>query len=855
MMPYALWIDGLWRDAGYAARSLRRSAGFSAAAILTLAVGIGATTAICSVVHTVLFRPLPFPDAGRLVRIVENARPRNLPVISYREFLEWRPRATTLSGLAASAFNPQGVMAAPLGLVRVTGAFVSANYFEVLRASPLIGRTLVSSDASSPYVMVLAYPAWRRHFASDPQVIGSQIAFRSGTLAGRSLTVVGVMPETLETIGAPSDFYVPMETVPNAGTVALEAMIGRLRDGIALPAASAEANALGTAVRPPRGGDAPPLSTPRFEARALDETIFDPRPGNQAVGGAASVRAVLWVFLAAVLVLLLIVCANVANLLLARGMARRREIATRLALGASRWQLLRQISVECAILAASGGAIGGALGAAGIFVIKRLVTVDAQGVFRIVFGASILPRGNELGIDGRLFAIAFAVSVAATFMFGLPSALHLSRTIHLEVLRSRAASMTRRDSRIRAAVVIGELAMATVLLVGAGLLVASFVKLVRVDKGYDPRNVLAFQLVLPGEYPIARKAEAVDGVLRAVRAIPDVTAAGFAYAGIMIGVQDTVGSFVPAGRTLADISQETDRPRLKSISPGYLEAAGVTVLEGRLLSEADATQPVPAVLVNRIVQRRYFPNTSPIGARLEWHGFHGGHRPVQIVGVVADVRQGALASEPYPEIFIDYRQVIAVQQQWGAPPGMVQGLAFGFMSFALRTRGSPAAVIPQVKDAIARADRNAALDAIMPMDSLVASSIARQRFYAVMLAAFAAVAGLLAAIGIYGVLAYAVVEQTREIGVRMALGAQPRQVLALVLRRGLSSTALGIVLGLIGAAAATRYLQAILYGITPLDARTFAVVAAGFAAVAAIASYLPARRATEVDPMEALRVD
>jgi putative ABC transport system permease protein len=264
---------------------------------------------------------------------------------------------------------------------------------------------------------------------------------------------------------------------------------------------------------------------------------------------------------------------------------------------------------------------------------------------------------------------------------------------------------------------------------------------------------------------------------------------------------------------------------------------------------------VPAVLVNRIVQRRYFPNTSPIGARLEWHGFHGGHRPVQIVGVVADVRQGALASEPYPEIFIDYRQVIAVQQLWGAPPGMVQGLAFGFMSFALRPRGSPAALIPRVTDAIARADRNAALDAIMPMDSLVASSIARQRFYAVMLAAFAAVAGVLAAIGIYGVLAYAVVEQTREIGVRMALGAQPRQVLALVLRRGLSSTALGIVLGLIGAAAATRYLQAILYGITPLDTRTFAVVAAGFAAVAAIASYVPARRATEVDPMEALRVD
>lgn len=838
------WLDDALRDTAYAVRSLAKSPGFTAAAVLTLSVGIGATTAIYSVVHTVLLQPLPLPNADRLVRIVENERPRNMPVVDYREYLDWRSRTTTLSGLAAATFNPQVMMPTRAGLVRVTGGFVSPNYFEVLGAKAMLGRTVVSSDAANPDVMVLGCYAWQRHFGSEPRAIGSVIDFRSGSLAGRSMTVIGVMPESMETIGSPLDFYTPIVAPPHARPMRLGGpMIGRLRDGVSLNAASEEANAIGTAVRPPRPSSAPPLTKARFEAQNLKDGVV------------ATLRPALRIFLSAVAVVLMIVCANVANLLLARGTARRRELATRLALGASRGRLVRQILAECVVLALAGGVVGAALGAAGISLVKRLATIDAEGVFRIVFGANILPRANEVAIDLRLFGITFALAVITAFVFGLLPALHLSRTNHLQAVGSRGAGTARGETRIRTVLVVGQLAMATILLVGAGLLSTSFVNLASVDKGYNPANVLAFQLVLPGEYSTARKAESIEAVLREVRAMPGVAAAGFAYAGILIGVQDTVGSFVPPGRTLDVMSQDSDRPRLKSLSAGYLEAAGVKLLDGRLLGERDSANAPPVIVINDTVRRRYFGGARPVGAVMDWHGGRGNPVRVQVVGVIGDVRQGALEREPYAEIFMDYRQVIALQERWGAQKGMVDQLAFGFMSFAMRTRRDPIDAIPAVRHAITRVDPNAGLDAIMPMDRLVANSVARQRFYAVMLGVFAGVAALLAAIGIYGVLAYAVIQRTQEIGLRMALGAGRQQLLALVLGRGLLFAAIGIALGLAGAAAGTRYLQAMLYGIEPLDTGTFVVVALAFAAVAGLASYLPARRATQVDPIVALRIE
>jgi putative ABC transport system permease protein len=849
------WLGDAARDAGYARRALARHRGFTAVAVFTLSIGIGATTAICTLANAILLAPLPLVDGDRLVRIVENDRPRGVPGLTYREYDEWQARTTTLTGVATSTSHPQVVVRTPTGVVRMTGGMVSPNYFEVLGTRAMLGRTLASGDARTPDVVVLGYYAWRRLFDSNPRVLGSIVEFRSGDLTGRSMTVIGVMPEHWETIGAPVDCYAPIVAAADPGAIGVGSLVGRLRDGVSLAAAAQEANAIGTAVRPPRPATAPPLRGARFEARRMSDGILDPPPGRLGGPGLASPAVTLRIFVAAVGIVLLIVCANVANLLMVRGTARRRELATRLALGAGRGRLLRLILAECLVLAGAGGILGAAIAAIGLALIKRLMTIDSQGVFRILFGEGVLPRASEVGLDLRLAAMACLVTAIATVAFGLLPAVRLSRANHLDAMGSRGGGAARRDTRVRSALVIAQVAMATVLLVGAGLLVSSFARLLAVDKGYAPAGALAFQLVLPADYPASRKAESIEAVLRATRSLPDVAAAGFAYAGLLVPVSNTVGSFVPPGRTLAMVSRDGDRPRLRALSAGYLEAAGATLVSGRPIRETDHAGAPTVAVINRMVQRRYFGDANPVGAVMDWHGGPGPAVPVRIVGVVADVRQAALAEEPWPEVFMDYRQVIALQERWGASPGAVDALAFGFMSFAVRTRGDPAHAIPAVRRAITAGDPQAGIDAIAPVDRLVASSVARQRFYTVMLAGFAAVAAVLAAIGIYGVLAYAVVERTREIGIRIALGARRGRVLGSVLGRGVLLAVAGIAVGLAGAAAVTRYLQSMLYGVTPLDRGTFLAVGLAFTAVAALASYVPARRATQVDPMVALRTD
>jgi putative ABC transport system permease protein len=401
-----------------------------------------------------------------------------------------------------------------------------------------------------------------------------------------------------------------------------------------------------------------------------------------------------------------------------------------------------------------------------------------------------------------------------------------------------------------------------VLLVGAGLLVNSFISLSRVEKGYDPSNVVAFQLVLPADYATERKAATIESLLTALRNRPEVEQAGFAYAGILLGLQDTVGVFVPPGRTVEEMQDEQEKPRLKSLSPGYLETMGVPLLTGRYLDERDGAAGAITVIVNRTVAKRYFGDANPVGQTLVWRtgqalnaSLQPFDAPLEIVGVVEDIRQGRVATPAYAEIFMDYRQVRAVHERMKFAKGRIEQITFGFMSFGVKTRNNPTAFIPSVREVVRTIDSNASIDAIHTMDEMVGYSTARQRFYAVLLGIFAGVAGLLAAIGIYGVLAYAVVQRTQEIGVRMALGAERRQVMALILRRGLVVGLAGITVGLVGAFAGARYMQSMLFGVEPRDPGTFIAVAVAFAIVAAIASYLPARRATKVDPMVALRVE
>jgi len=833
------WMESLQRDVAYAFRSLRRSPAFSLAAILTLSIGIGATTAIYGVVDTILLRPLPYPDGDRLVEVIENQRPRNLFGINYSEFLAWRSRSQNIA-LASASYNPQILMATRDGMVRLAGAFVSTNYFDVYQVHAALGRTIEPPDDANLEVVVLTDETWRRYFHSDPSVIGSPIELRSRFLSGRPFTVIGVLPANV--LGTEGDFFVPAFNPPQ-GPLGVNHMFGRLKAGLSLSAANDEALVIGNAVRPPRPADAPPLTMPRFEVASMKDRQVEP------------LRPALRVFFVAVAVMLLIVCANVASLLLARGTSRQREIAVRLAIGAGRGRILQQLFCECIVLALIGGIGGALLGAAGVSLVKNLATVEAPGVFRLVFGDTILPRGAEIGINARLLMIAFAIASITSVVFGMLPALHLSRTQPIRALGSRGVVASKPESRLRASLVVAQLVLATVLLVGAGLLANSFIKLSSVEKGYDPENVLAFQLVFPPEYSTARKASTIESVLHSLRGSPEVRSAGFSYAGILIGVQDTVGTFVPPGRTLAELQGDSDKPKLKAVSYGYLETVGARVLNGRLFTERDDGAAPLVAIVNRNVATKFFGGSNPVGAELIWHGPSSLPVSLQIVGVIEDVRQGSVSRTPWPEVFVDYRQLITIAERWGFKTPQVEGLAFGFLSFAIKTRNEPEQSIPLVRRTIMTLDRNVGIDAVLPMEHLVSSSVARQRFYAVMLGIFAGVAALLAVIGIYGVLAYAVVQRTQEIGIRMALGAERRQVLGLVLRRGLILAGIGIAIGVGGAIAGAKYLQSMLFGIEPRDPATFLTVAAAFAIVAMIASYLPARRATRVDPMVALRVD
>ena len=834
------WFESLQRDVTYAFRSLRRSPAFSIAAVLTLSIGIGATAAIYSVVDTILLRPLPYPGGDQLVDVIENQRPRNLFGINYSEALEWRSRSQHVT-LATVSYNPSILMATRDGMVRMAGAFVSTNYFDVYRVRAALGRTIAPSDDANIDVVVLTDDTWRRHFHSNPNVIGSPIELRSRFLSGRPFTVIGVLPP--DVLGSEGDFFVPAFNPPQ-GPLGVNRFFGRLKAGVSLGVATEEAGAIGNAVRPPRPADAPPLTMPRFEVASMKDRQVEP------------MRPALRVFLVAVAVMLLIVCANVASLLLARGTSRRREIAVRLAIGAGRGRILQQLFCECIVLALVGGVGGVLLGAAGVSLVKSLATVEAPGVFRLVFGDTILPRGSEIGINARLLMIAFGIASLTSVVFGMLPALHLSRTQPVHALGSRGVVASKPEGRLRAFLVVAQLVLATVLLVGAGLLANSFIRLSNVEKGYDATNVLAFQLVFPPDYSTARKAATIESVLGSLRASPGVEAAGFAYAGILIGVQDTVGSFVSPRQTLADAFADTDKPKLKALSRGYLETVGTRVLSGRLFNEGDDANAAPVAVINHAAAVKMFGDANPVGAELVWHGAQGaGPLPLHIIGVVEDVRQGAVSRPAWPEVFVDYRQLIAITQRWGWKPPQVEGLAFGFLSFAMKTRGEPTTAIAQVRQTINTLDRNVGIDAILPLERLVGNSIARQRFYAVMLGVFAGVAGLLAAIGVYGVLAYSVVQRTQEIGVRMALGAERRQVLGLVLRRGVMLATMGIGAGIAGAAAGAKYLQSLLFGIEPRDPATFAAVAIAFAIIAMAASYLPARRATRVDPMTALRVE
>lgn len=817
------WLEDARRDVPHAFRSLGRNPGFAFAAVATLAIGIGANTTMFSVVNSVLLKPLSYArDSDRLVRLMMDMPAEDSPTraplrtavgLSAGEIAELQRRTRALSHVGTV-----GPVLMGLGgheeAARLQGARVSASVFPMLGARPLLGRVFDSADerTGGGHVVLLSHSAWQRHFAGDHAIVGRTIRLESvlGPRRQSHYTVVGVMPGEFRFPTSTTQFWLPFQ-LAGTGPVMRGPMLGRLADGVSIEAAAAE---VAPAVRQLRG----------HPARIRYQLV---REQAELV---APVRPALLVLWAAVAVVLLIACVNVANLLLARSAARQREFAIRAALGAGRMRLIRQALAESLVLALLGGTAGVLLAVAGVRLLRTLATT----LERMDLGSAVsFPRLDDLGLDGVALVFALGVSVAAGVLFGLAPAVGRP---------AGRASASLRASRLGTGrlLVIAEVAMATVLLVVGTLLVRSFVKLSGVGLGYDPQQVLTFQVAVPVErYPDERLKAFAEAVVAGLRAVPGVQAAAYANQLPMVVLKDTfrVGR-TPDSRAAANPGGADAR----FVSRDYFRAMGIRVRAGRGFDEAGEPRDARALLINQALARREFGRESPLGATV----FVGRDpHPWRVIGVVDDVRQFGFDREPEPQFFAELRR-------WAPEAGPLFPLG---AYYAVRTTSDPWGVVPHIRQVVRGLDDRAALFNVAPMQQLVSTTLSRPRMYAVLAGVFAGVAVLLAAIGLYGVIAYTVARRTREIGIRMALGAHGTQVMRAILGRSLATSLAGLVLGLAGAAAGARVLESMLFGLRPLDPATYVGVSLAFAAVATLASYLPARRVMKVDPVAVLRCE
>ena len=820
------WLDDMARDVRHGLRSLRRTPAFASVAILTLALGIGANTAIFSVVHSVILQPLPFPDPDRLVRVAEKVRavegPAGVPQpqggLNALELEALRSSNQTLTHVGI--YREAAVtLTGGIETLRLQGVRLSPAVLASLGVQPLLGRLFEEREENDPLV-VLAHGSWQRYFAADPSVVG-----RSVTLDGNPYVVIGVMPSAFQFPDAMAQFWMP-SALPTGRLALLQRMVpvARVRQGVPLETVSAE---VGTIVQRVRQ-DSPPQGS----AFSGEFTVI---PLQDAV--VAPVRPALLVLTVAVGFVLLIACVNVANLLLARGAARRQEIAVRLALGAGRARLIRQLLTESVLLALAGGVAGTVLAIAGI---RLLRTLGASLPRQDLVAPPSLPRLSDITVDVQVLVFTLAISLVTALVFGLIPAVHQSRRHRMEALRERPG-----QSRTQRVLVVAELGLAMMLLVGGGLLIHSFFKLSNVNPGYDAENVLTFALVTPpGRYGGAQMASFAEDLVSRLEAVPGVRAAGYTELLPMV-------RFRTSGRitTASDLPNQPPPPTLDSIGdPGqpdtftvsqrFLDAMGIRVIAGRGFEESDRAGRPGVVLINRRLARSGFLGPNPLGQRIS-----ALRQTWDVVGIVDDVQQFGLDQEPVPQVFFEMRQTPA--------PGITARVNY----FAVRTEGQVSAVVSTIRTIVRQRDPEMTVDLVAPMEQLVSNSISRPRLYAVLLGVFAAVAVTLAAVGLYGVMAYSVAQRTREIGIRMALGAQRGDVMRHVVRQGLALTIVGLAIGLCGAGIATRYLEGLLFGLTPADASTFVAVSVMFALIATFASYVPAQRAATVDPLVALRYE
>jgi len=832
-----VWLEQAAQDVRYSIRSFGRAKAFTIVALITIALGIGATSAIFTVVNAVLLRPLPFPDSDRLVRLFEDqpgsgpaSAPRRVPALTAAEIARFRSQSRTFADVGASIPTIR-TLTGHDDPVRLVGARVTPSLLNTIGAGPALGRLFVDQDDANGAepVVILSHDTWQRYFGGDPNVLGQRAIFD-----GAPHTIVGVMTRDFGFPDPRDEFWIPLMRTSPLAQQRLP-LTARLRPETTPVAAAAELTALVPRLRgTPAVGTDGSTAASRFAVARLRDLVVRP------------VAQPLMVLTVTVAVVLLISCGNVASLLLARGTSRRRELAMRLALGASRARLVRQALTESLALALAGGTVGAGLASGGVHLLRGLAATLAR---RDLPAGVSFPRLEEVSIDGAMLGFTFAISVATGLVFGVWPAFRQTRLDAIDALRpsgSQPAGFRRlRRRRAQGLLVLAEVAMATTLFVGGVLLIRSFLNLSNVKPGYDARNVLTFQVALPPDRPSRDLMRLAAEIAERIQALPGVQAAGYAESLPMTQVSQrftriSTTPLPPSPPGPPEAPGTTDNPDTQLVSREFLAAMGVPLAAGRTFAPGDGAGRPKVLLINRTLAASGALGRAPIGQ----HVYALGNERWQVVGIVEDVKQTGLTDAPAPQIFIDYRQV-----------GDDEEMAGIGLSFSVRSLPGQAPDIPTLRGMIRTVDAGLLLENIAPMEHLVAASVSRPRFYAVFLGIFAAVAVALSATGIYALVAFTVEQRTREIGIRMALGASRRRVVGLLLCESLAFSIVGLLLGLAGAAALTRYLRQLLFGLTPLDVGTFIAVTLAFGTLAVLAALLPARRAATVDPMVSLRFD
>jgi putative ABC transport system permease protein len=810
-------MERLFQDLRFAIRTMLRSPGFTIVAVMALAIGIGANTAIFSVVNAVLIKPLPYKDPDNLVVVWENNRPRakKTNVISAANFLNWQEQNSVFEQMAA--FHDFRFNLTEMGEPEELAAQrVSVNLFPLLGINPMFGRAF-SGEEGQPgreNVALLSFGLWQRRFGGDQGLIGKSIK-----LSGKDFTVIGIMPP---------DFQLAVKLGPNTGKKAeiwtpipfsasdrthkgrYMAAIARLKPGVTITQAQSEMNTI---------ADRLEKEYPEFNT-GWGVNLVPLR--DQLVG---EIRPALILLLCAVAFVLLIACANVANLLLSRATGRQREIAIRTALGANRWRIIRQLFTENILLSGLGGFIGLLLSLWGV---ELLLAVGPKDLLRL----------SNIGVDYRVLGFTFAVSILTALIFGLAPALETSSPNLNESLKEGKGTMGGgRSHRFRNIFVVAEISLALLLLIGSGLLIQSFIKLQSINPGFNPDNLLTVSLILPSSK--YQKGPQVIGfykqLLERIEKLPGVRSAS------AISFLPFNGLGAATGFTIVDRPAPAagEKPVLdvRVIDPGYFQTMGIPLLKGRNFTEREATEPSRVVIINESLARRYFSDEDPIGKKIAIE-MSDNVVPSEIIGIVGDAKYMALDTDPRPMSY------------WPHPE-----LLYSFMTLVIRTESNPLSLAGAVKQEVRAIDPEQPIADINTMEQLLSDSVARARFSTVLLGIFAGMALLLAAIGIYGVMSYTVTQRTHEIGIRMALGAQSRDVLKMVIKQGMLLALIGVGIGLGAAFALTRLMSSLLYGVSATDPITFFFISLLLCSVTLFATYIPARRATKVDPMVALRYE